>query len=266
MPTVNTSATRKKTRLSKRLGSNFIKFAFFVSFWCAIYSYSEFSRFDRVGKSARDDFLATLPERKNPSLGTCRGKEKYVKVLESAGLTPQVIQETFCAQLPLESQVAELYGSEPIIHGLDNCEKYRANLKIANASSTRFLAPKVRVTGLFNTGTNAFHTALHANLLDDGNKDNKISDPHGIETLYEVPWFKHFPVEARNDWIKGRDPDTVNSILTIVLVRDPYRWMQSMVGSFCCNHHREPNNSHTSQTLRSARPATLSNGNEVRSF
>ena len=165
----------------------------------------------------------------------CQGKEKFVQVLERAGLSlvaqAKKNNNNPCQQLPTEDQVAELYGREPIVQGLEVCEPFRAHLS-ENAATPQ---PMVRVTGLFNTGTNALDMALHLNVIqddDDGNNSTAASDPNEMERLYQVPWFKHFPIEARNEWSKRQSGDTVRRILTIVLVRDPYRWMQSMV-CFC---------------------------------
>ena len=246
MPAVKASTTTTKstikparTRVSKRLAlSTFTTFALLAALCYALYSFWVFWRYERDNEIIEEDPPISFPKNHFPK--HCRGKEKYLDVLVRAGLPPgRLIKDTICTQLPTEEQVAELYGSEPIIHGLERCEQYRANLKKSNTTtnSTPLLAPMVRVTGLFNTGTNAFHMALHVN-LDDGSKERGgelVDDPHEIEMLYGVPWFKHFPLEARNDWIKGQGADTVNRILTIVLVRDPYRWMQSMVriGRLC---------------------------------
>lgn len=208
--------TSKRIRSSRRLASTFPTFAAIVCLLCAKYSYWEFRRY---GKQIA---LQVTP--------FCRGKEKYVKVLQQAGLSPALVTEALCAQLPTEKQVEELYGSKPIVHGLERCETYRASLKSANYTGISQLAPSVRVTGLFNTGTNAFHTALHANLYNGSHERRIVSDPHEIEKMYGVPWFKHSPLEARDDWAKRQSAVAANSILTIILVREPYRWMQSMVG------------------------------------
>lgn len=214
------SATKRK-RLSKRLASQFITFTGLVSLICAVYSYCQLRR-----EAELEVEVPSLPGslHMDPLVDPCLGKEKYLRILQQAGLPPHLVNPDLCRQLPTEQQVSQLYGNEPIVHGLDTCEKYRAHLKSANNET---VAPMVRVTGLFNTGTNALHMALHVN-LNEGKK-REITDPDEIEMLYGVPWFKHFPLEARTNWAQGQSPTTVDRILTIVLVRDPYRWMQSMV-------------------------------------
>lgn len=212
-----------------------------VSLFCALYSYWQFRR-DKTNVESKAE---VLPEVVVVPKNFCVGKEKYLHVLLQAGLPQRLVTPALCRQLPSEDQVAQLYGKQPIIHGLDRCAEYRSRLqRLGNNNNTAAalpppLAPLVRVTGLYNTGTNAFHMALHVNLKEDSHDKNdtatttkrQVTDPDEIEMMFGVPWFKHFPIQARSQWIKGQSMETVNRILTIVLIRDPYRWMQSMVSA-----------------------------------
>lgn len=185
----------------------------------------------------------------------CAHKSKYLQILLRAGLPTENITASLCRQLPTEDQVAQLYGSEPIIHGLEQCARYREGLVLpkttmrtrtirstdpdtSTASTTApSLTPQIRVTGLFNTGTNAFQMALHVNLEQNGNSQEGKEETTAITAThtetFEVPWKKHFPAVARRDWATSSSSslhaENLQKILTIVLIRDPYRWMQSMV-------------------------------------
>jgi hypothetical protein len=154
-------------------------------------------------------------------INACEGKERFLKVLVQSGFPENEITEDLCQSLPSEAQVAELYGLHPIVDGLDRCEEYSSALK-AHGN----LAPQVRVTGLFNTGTNAFSVAVYLNLRDTMQLEGNYSQ---IQAQAEVPWKKHWPAEARSHWVDNTDPKLVQQIMPVVLIRDPFRWMQSMV-------------------------------------
>jgi len=97
--------------------------------------------------------------------------------------------------------VAKLYGEEPVILGLDTCDSYRSLL------SDRNIKPRVRVAGLYNTGTNAFARALEMNFesLDQLEK-------------HEVPWGKHVEVKYR---FKNTSPPPKRRTKTTSLTRGP---------------------------------------------
>ena len=230
MPSVRSrSPPQKRQRLSKRLAWQFTTFTGLVSVFCAVYSFWQVRR----DFAAEAEVQLTEVARLDAFPSQCLGKEKYMRILQQAGLPENLVNSALCQQLPSDRQVAELYGPEPIIHGLEMCEKYRSYVQSANDTTTgAATAPMVRVTGLHNTGTNALQMALHVNLDEDGTK-REITDPDEMEMMYGVPWFKHFPLEARTNWAKEQQSaDMANRILTLVLIRDPYRWMQSMV-----SHH-----------------------------
>jgi hypothetical protein len=152
---------------------------------------------------------------------SCQGKGRFLEVLAQSGFPEREITEGLCQRLPSEIQVAELYGDHPIVDGLDRCEEYASALK-----GHGNLAPKVRITGLFNTGTNAFAVAVYLNLREALDLEGNYSQ---IQAQAEVPWNKHWPVEARSHWEDKTDPKLVQQVMPLVLIRDPFRWMQSMV-------------------------------------
>jgi hypothetical protein len=131
-----------------------------------------------------------------------------------------------CEQLPQWKQVVQLYGDRPVVLGLETCLRYRETLIDQERQSqyNATLRPAPRVTGLFNSGTNALMAALADNFanLDPDN----VTTPDGVGS-WDVPWGKHIPPT------KGRsrfsNPTELAAVLPIVIVRDPFRWMASMV-------------------------------------
>lgn len=158
-----------------------------------------------------------------------------------------------CDQLPQLKQVVSLYGATPVVLGLETCAPYRALVAAAVAKSTPvpvahsfsnetvvpFVAtsprPVIRVAGLYNSGTNALTAALADNhfphSFDYGNEYvDGTSRTNG--SLWEVPWGKHVPpTKGRREASSSSDvePALVPLVLPIVIVRDPFRWMSSMV-------------------------------------
>ena len=120
--------------------------------------------------------------------------------------------------LPKFGEILNFYGP-PKILGLETCAIYRNKTK----QKDRHVAP----AGLFNTGTNLLQELISQNCyFKNGNKGN-----FGME--FEVPWGKHIPFTYRynhtahtgNNRYQGMDP---TKTLPVVMVRDPYTWMQSM--------------------------------------
>ena len=78
--------------------------------------------------------------------------EEIARVLRSARAE---IDEETAAKLPKWDDVVSQYGDTPIIHGLENCERYRETVKPAD----RMIGP----AGIFNTGTNLFFQVMKEN-------------------------------------------------------------------------------------------------------
>jgi len=126
-----------------------------------------------------------------------------------------------CPQFPKRKQVVQAYGKDPVIIGMETCQPYRKLLQSRNGVTNA----TVRVAGLYNSGTHALAAALQDNL------------PHlnSDSTNWDVPWGKHVPLKYRQQKISPGASSTtttaIEQILPVVVVRDPFRWMQAMVRS-----------------------------------
>lgn len=112
----------------------------------------------------------------------------------------------------------------PIILGLETCSTFQERTSI-NPSQRR-IAP----AGLFNTGTNYLSVLLEYNCQNP----HRVSKFHGNSKRghgneWEVPWGKHTPASFRGKFTKSQNVKyTIEEVLPIVLIRNPYSWMQSM--------------------------------------
>ena len=108
----------------------------------------------------------------------------------------------------------------PVIYGMETCEAYR---QLVPSVRDRYTAP----AGMFDTGTNNLQYLLRHNL------------DHPIKALYQVPWGKH-RMEARrlHHSAPGAKDLDQTQCLPVVIVRDPYHWMQSMVRTRVCRSFR----------------------------
>jgi hypothetical protein len=75
-----------------------------------------------------------------------------LKILHAAGVE---IDEELAAALPTWEDITSMYGSKPIVYGLETCEPYRAAVK----PEDRMIGP----AGIFNTGTNLFFELMKVN-------------------------------------------------------------------------------------------------------
>jgi len=148
---------------------------------------------------------------------TCYGKDRLLRILLRAGQNDVTVDD--CKQLPTWNEVKSLYGEEPIVYGLETCNDFRSML--ATSPRTSFLDPIPRVDGLFNSGTNAFVDALNSNYKTFEDR---------LE--YNIPEGKHW-YPANRPWAKNRTAEVNRTkFFPIVLVKDPFRWMASMVSHF----------------------------------
>jgi hypothetical protein len=131
-----------------------------------------------------------------------------LEILKKAGIS---IDIDILKILPNWDDVKELYGDKPVIVGMNTCAKFRR----ANNPRSRF----VGVAGQMNSGTNALGKYLFENLSIRMNQ-------FGGGMLAYVPWHKHGWISLR-DRYKFGPPQDVNSVLPVVIIRDPYFWMQS---------------------------------------
>lgn len=90
------------------------------------------------------------------------------------------------------------------------CETYRKNVP----QSRRIVA----VAGLFNTGTNAMEFHLRKNIM--------------APSKWQVPWGKHRDPSVRLHHVApGMEHVEQRDVLPIIIMRDPFHWMQSMCRS-----------------------------------
>lgn len=139
----------------------------------------------------------------------CAGKERVLSILFRAGV--EDVSEKDCWRLPTWAQVSSLYGEQPVIHGLDTCERYRS---VMNRTG---IEPRVGVAGLFNTGTNALAQSFNLNFeRRDDYQDYYMAGGKHVPPKRE--WFTTFEWRQFKRW----------QILPVVLIKDPLWWFQSM--------------------------------------
>jgi hypothetical protein len=167
-----------------------------------------------------------------------KGREEVLEILQDAGI--QFNGASDIVRLPLWRQVKELYYNtnhsldnsvsmdtqlpNPVILGLETCQNFRSKVP---STKDRYIA----IAGNFNTGTTAFGLSLQANCKfpdHDLNRSNHVvHDVNGM--LNQVPWAKHKMSYYRDNNMNvihnGIDKEHV---LPVIMVRDPYFWMQSM--------------------------------------
>jgi hypothetical protein len=144
-----------------------------------------------------------------------KGRERLVDIMIEAGI--DTIDPEAIAVLPKWSSVAKLYGDKPVILGLERCEEFRMQTDPIDAS--------IGPAGMFNTGTNPMAMYISNNCKMPNNKKDK-----GKGARWQVPWGKHRLASEKLTNTAGHDTRTnKTNVLPIVLVRDPYSWMQSMV-------------------------------------
>lgn len=151
-----------------------------------------------------------------------KGRERIISILEhDLGIQKLTIPEIMT--LPTWNQIEELYGDKPIILGLDSCRKFQ-EVPLARRH--------IGVAGIFNSGTTAFGLSLQANCrypnraaTDAAHSNDVVTNVHGM--LNQVPWAKHKMAQERNSHTI-LDSIQKDHVLPVVLVRDPYYWLQSM--------------------------------------
>ena len=165
-------------------------------------------------------------------------KSRIIEILKNSDVdvSPEDIE-----LLPTWGEVKSLYGSEPIIIGLETCAKFRETVP----AEDMYIAP----AGMFNTGTNllANNLAQFCRLPKREAVTKHDQTPgHGRKwkagTMFQVPWGKHMLASLRlkHEAEIGSKDVNQSHVLPIVMVKDPYHWMQSM-----CRHSYQANWYHT---------------------
>ncbi|MGK3734198.1 MAG: hypothetical protein ACI8RD_000438 [Bacillariaceae sp.] len=163
---------------------------------------------------------------KDRGLKNVDDKGPILEILTQAGLhiddEDDLDQETIDL-LPSWTQIKSLYGSKPIIRGLERCEEFRDLVE----PTTRFFG----VAGTFNTGTNLIADLMKFNceIIERMEVYGNVS--RGVR--WQVPWGKHFMARYRSSNHSTKTDEDVpkEHTLPLVAIRDPYSWMQSM-----CRH------------------------------
>lgn len=144
------------------------------------------------------------------------------EILMKAGVN---VTSEISASLPPPSEAERMYGSQPVILGLDRCETFQKTVPGDDA----YIGP----AGMFNTGTNLMTELLKKNChIPDRMKNKNCRNKKCPGMREQVPWGKHTPVSWRNHHTAKQGGEIIhNHILPIVVVKDPYTWMTSM-----CRH------------------------------
>jgi hypothetical protein len=163
------------------------------------------------------------------------------------------IDAEIASMLPTWEQITKLYGRQPILYGIDTevCQSYRNRMNIVPPHQQHPPQRYVGVAGQMNTGTNALAKYLLQNIYipPPSTTTSTASSPtatiknskHGI--LWTVPWYKHSwsslyqqyhyddgnlknsPKNNHNVVVEPLPKDH-SHVLAVVLIRDPYFWMQ----------------------------------------
>ncbi|GKY92160.1 hypothetical protein MPSEU_000187300 [Mayamaea pseudoterrestris] len=139
----------------------------------------------------------------------CHDKERLLEILLHSGLE---VSLNDCMALPKWSEVTDLYGDVPVVYGLDTCERYQQIIAGTNGT----IQPAPRVAGLYNTGTNALAQSFNINF-------QPVEHYHD----QDVPGGKHV-APTREYLATYPDMEGRKYVLPVTLIRDPFRWLQSM--------------------------------------
>jgi len=152
-------------------------------------------------------------------------KERLLQLIQKNARL-DYISETTYESLPRWSQVTDMIGTQPKLIGLEQCQAFQRNGDIAD----KILA----VAGCFNSGTNLLAKTLVRNCVMHKRQEKYGTKQLGIR--WQVPYGKHTPPkdeEFRNSHVAQKSENvTAAQTLPAVMIRDPFRWLQSM-----CSHH-----------------------------
>lgn len=171
----------------------------------------------------------SLLSRKDDAKANGTSLRSLEQILKVAGVT---LTDDEKKQLPNVEGVERLYGTRPVILGLEQCEIFQRNVPVGE----EFISP----AGMFNTGTNLLEQMLRKNcvLPEREAKYGVLPKDKGIK--YQVPWGKHSPVSWKYEHtavgFEGLDQDY---FLAALVVKDPFTWMDSM-----CRHKYAANWNH----------------------
>jgi len=152
------------------------------------------------------------------------------------------ITEDDRAKIPPKADVVEMYGSSPVILGLERCEEFRRNVNPEDA----FIGP----AGLFNTGTNLLLSLLTNNCHIP--EKVKAHGPKSRGIRMQVPWGKHSPASWRLHHAAPQQAGVnQTNFFPACIIKDPYTWMNSM-----CRHKYAANWTHNEKHCPNLVPLT----------
>jgi hypothetical protein len=181
---------------------------------------------DGTPKQERQQPLTPEDKAKLQAIVNDPERSRLVQLLRDAQLDLEGIPLETLQQLPKWSEVTALYGTEPVILGLeDSCTSFQRLPDPAEHF--------VSTAGTFNTGTNLMAELLIQNCQMPARMAKYGADNHGVR--WQVLWGKHTPVFNDTYRLTHRtyeDKDIqAQYMFPAVMVRDPYKWMTSM-----CRH------------------------------
>lgn len=162
-----------------------------------------------------------LIEQKYSNNELLHDKYRLVQALESQNIDISEVSKDTWSLVPTWTQITELYGSKPVVIGLEQCHAFRDAVPNKN---DRMIAP----AGLFNTGTNLIANLLEHNCHIPG-RTNRRKRRNASGVTWQTPWGKHSPPEFRNKTVEDPFFQAMNKdhILPVVAVREPFEWMIS---------------------------------------
>jgi hypothetical protein len=176
---------------------------------------------DRSVESLPSDWVgsgqAPILELLEEALG---GKKEDSEGVGEQSSTGGGIDPDTAARLPTAEAVAALYGRDPVVLGLESCERFQG----MGDPADHF----VSTAGTFNTGTNLMAELLIANCVLPARQQKYGT--RGVR--WQVVWGKHTPVDDEQFRQSHRTYDDGNvqadAMFPAVMIRDPFKWMQSV--------------------------------------
>lgn len=157
------------------------------------------------------------------SLQEQQSKEKIIQLIQSAGIDVDPIKDAaLIAELPTWTEVTDMYGTEPVVYGLNegNCQRFQTQSDRAEHM--------MGTAGTFNTGTNLLSELLIHN-CHIPERRAKYNGAQGVR--WQVPWYVcpislslslalyasvHRSLTRLTDCVSTRSPSTHPSILFFV--------------------------------------------------
>ena len=157
-------------------------------------------------------------------------KERLLHLLQNNARLEEISEATY-QKLPTWAQITFQYGTEARLVGYQegHCRAFQADGLLGE----KFMAP----SGSFNSGTNLLADALVKNCVlpeREAKYKNMKENKNKLQGVrWQVPWGKHNPPQDQHFRANFHAPGGYSNMdpvqtLPIVMIRDPFRWMQSM--------------------------------------